>query len=413
MVYGQVFHHESNEEDLVNINVGGIRHKVERCILLRFPNTRVAQLLQCCSISAILELCDDYNPTEQEYYFDRSPQVFYCVLNFYRTGHFHALEELCVFCFIQEMEYWGLCVKDLEACCFDWLFERKYKKEKNLENVCDSSPEEISAASSDLTFEGTWCSDTRKFMWQTLEDPGYSRCAKGLAVLSIVIILTSIVAMFVHSMPEYRHITYTDFSVLACLEITCIIFFTVEFALRMFAAPRPWKFLRNPLNIIDLASFLPFYVILAFEGLNEKDRASLVNVEEVVQILQVMRAFRVLKLARHSEGVRAFGETLKDSHHEVCRLLLFIAVGIPFFSTLIYYIEKDDASSTMSSFSNCCWWAIVSLTTVGYGDVYPQTLAGRIVATFCILCGLLVVSVPISAIMDNFSKYFGKKNAKK
>lgn len=184
MVYGQIFHHQSIEEDLVNINVGGIQHKVERCVLLRFPNTRVGQLVQCCSVAAILELCDDYSPAEQEYYFDRSPQVFRYVLSFYRTGHFHALEELCVFCFTQEMEYWGICVMDLDACCLDWFLERKDEKEENAESVRDVSSGEVSVVGGDTEFEGTWCSDIRRLMWRTLEDPSYSRCSKGIAVIS-------------------------------------------------------------------------------------------------------------------------------------------------------------------------------------------------------------------------------------
>ncbi|XDV41760.1 hypothetical protein PO909_010563 [Leuciscus waleckii] len=314
-MYGQILHHQGREEDLINLNVGGIQHKVERCVLLRFPNTRVGQLIQCCSHAAILELCDDYSPTEREYYFDRSPQVFHCV-----------------------------------------------------------------------------------------------------AVVSILVILTSIVAMCIHSMPEFRHATDSEHSVLDSLEVICILFFSVEFALRVVAAPRPWRFLGNPLNIIDIASILPFYVTLAFESLDEDDgeeNQSLVNMGKVVQVLRLMRAFRVLKLARHSEGVRAFGETLKNCHSEVGLLILFITVGISFFSTFIYYTEKEDALSKLSSIPVCWWWAIISMTTVGYGDVYPQTAAGRIVATLCILCGILVVSLPITNIMNTFSKYFERNTPRR
>lgn len=415
MMYGQILHHQGREEDLINLNVGGIQHKVERCVLLRFPNTRVGQLIQCCSDAAILELCDDYSPTEREYYFDRSPQVFHCVLNFYRTGHFHALEELCVFYFSQEIEYWGICELDLEACCLDWFLERK-------QNTCGqsssgASSEDISVVNSDLwRFEGTWCSEARKLMWQTLEDPSHSKCSKGVAVVSVLVILTSIVAMCIHSMPEFRHTTGSENSVLDSLEVTCIVFFSVEFVLRVVAAPRPWRFLGNPLNMIDIASILPFYVTLAFESLDEDDgeeNQSLVNMGKVVQALRLMRAFRVLKLARHSEGVRAFGETLKNCHSEVGLLILFITVGISFFSTFMHYTEKEDALSKLSSIPVCWWWAIISMTTVGYGDVYPQTAAGRIVATLCILCGILVVSLPITNIMNTFSKYFERNTPRR
>ncbi|XP_039547874.1 potassium voltage-gated channel subfamily S member 3b isoform X2 [Pimephales promelas] len=377
MMYGQILHHQGREEDLINLNVGGIQHKVERCVLLRFPNTRVGQLIQCCSDAAILELCDDYSPAEQD----------------------------------QEIEYWGICELDLEACCLDWFLERK-------QNACGrsggASSEDISVVSSDLwRFEGTWCSETRKLMWQTLEDPSHSKCSKGVAVVSVLVILTSIVAMCIHSMPKFRHATDREHSVLDSLEVICILFFSVEFVLRVVAAPRPWSFLGSPLNMIDIASILPFYVTLAFESLDEDDgeeNQSLVNMGKMVQVLRLMRAFRVLKLARHSEGMRAFGETLKNCHSEVGLLILFINIGVSFFSTFIYYTEKEEALSKLSSIPVCWWWAIVSMTTVGYGDVYPQTVAGRIVATLCILCGLLVTSLPITVIMNTFSKYF-ERNA--
>ncbi|XP_016102424.1 potassium voltage-gated channel subfamily S member 3-like [Sinocyclocheilus grahami] len=202
MMYRQVLHHQGREEDLVNLNVGGTQHKVECCVLLRFPNTRVGQLIQCCSDAAILELCDDYSPAEQEYYFDRSPQVFHCVLNFYCTGHFHAAEELCVFCFSQEIEYWGISELDLEACCLEWFLERKDEREQTVSGWSSNaaSSGEISVVGSDLwRFEGTWCSDVRKFMCQTLEDPNHSKCCKGVAAVSVLVI----VAMCIHSMPEF------------------------------------------------------------------------------------------------------------------------------------------------------------------------------------------------------------------
>ncbi|TRY86335.1 hypothetical protein DNTS_016138 [Danionella cerebrum] len=410
MMYGQVLRPPGREEDLVKLNIGGVQHQVQRCVLLRFPNTRVAQLLQCHSHTAILELCDDYCPKKQEYYFDRSPQVFRCVLNLYRTGHFHALEDLCVFCFCQEIEYWGINELDLEACCLQWLLERK---DERVVHACgDTSSGEVSSVRTELwKTESMWFSKVRKVMWQTLEDPNHSRCSKAVAVLSVLVILTSIVAMCIHSLPEFRHLSEGERSVLDFLELVCIIFFSIEFALRIVAAPHPWGFLGNPMNMIDIISILPFYLTLVVEGLEEEgmeENQSLVNMGKVLQVLRLTRAFRVLKLARHSEGVRAFGETLMNCQSEVGLLVLFITVGISFFSTFMYYTEKDEAASRLSTIPSCWWWAIISMTTVGYGDVYPLTVAGRIVATLCILCGLLVVSLPITIIMNNFSKYFEK-----
>ncbi|KTG04012.1 hypothetical protein cypCar_00021292 [Cyprinus carpio] len=116
-----------------------------------------------------------------------------------------------------------------------------------------------------------WCSDVRKFMWQTLEDPNHSKCSKGVAAVFVLVILTSIVAMCIHSMPEFRYAPDSEHSVLDSLELICIIFFSVEFVLRVIAAPQPWRFLGNPLNMIDMASILHFYVTLAFESVDEED----------------------------------------------------------------------------------------------------------------------------------------------
>ncbi|XP_052441953.1 potassium voltage-gated channel subfamily S member 3-like [Carassius gibelio] len=151
-------------------------------------------------------------------------------------------------------------------------------------------------------------------MWQTFEDPNHSKCSKGVAAFSVLVILTSIVAMCIHSMPEFQ--VCIRQSVLGSLELICIIFFSVEFVLRVIAAPQTRMFLGNPLNMIDRASILPFYVTLAFESLDEEDGEGNQHLVNMGKVVQVLRLIRVLKLHQHSEGVRAFGETLKNCQCE-------------------------------------------------------------------------------------------------
>lgn len=428
MGYGQILHRRGNEEEQVRLNVGGVRHKVDPETLLRFPHTRLARLLLCQSEAAILELCDDYSPAEKEYYFDRNPRVFLCVLNFYRTGRIHMMEEVCVFSFSQEIEYWGIQELHLSPCCNNWYHERKdyiedrdwdVRSDDQQQPSLDSSFEELSALDKDLAkFKGAWCGEVRSYVWLRLEDPGHSRGSKIIAVASLSMVLTSIVAMCVHSMPEFQRTDDNERPiedpVLTILEEVCIACFSAEFIIRLIVAPSRRKFLGNPLNIIDVASILPFYFTLALETVDEdstEESEDLENVGKVVQVLRLMRVFRILKLARHSIGLRALGATVRHSYREVGLLLLFLSVGISIFSALVYFAEKEEKNTDLGTIPSGWWWATITMTTVGYGDTCPVTLAGKIVSTLCIICGLLVVALPITIIFNKFSKYYQRNKA--
>ncbi|KAK5852825.1 hypothetical protein PBY51_006664 [Eleginops maclovinus] len=428
MGYGQIFHRRGNEEDQVHLNVGGVRHEVDPDMLLRFPHTRLARLLHCQNEASILELCDDYSPSEKEYYFDRNPQVFLGVLNFYHTGHIHMMEEVCVFSFSQEIEYWGIQELHLSPCCSYWYHERKeyiddrdwdVRSDDQQQPSLDSSFEELSALDKDMAmFRGAWCAEVRSYVWLRLEDPGHSTGSKIIAVASLSLVLTSIVAMCVHSMPEYQQEDENDKlienPVLELIEKICIACFSTEFLIRLIVSPSRRKFLRNPLNLIDVASILPFYATLALETADEEaaeENEDLENVGKVVKVLRLMRILRILKLARHSIGLQALGATVRHSYQEVGLLLLFLSVGISIFSALIYSAERDVENTDLGTIPSGWWWATITMTTVGYGDTCPVTLAGKIVATLCIVCGLLVVALPITIIFNKFSKYYQRNKA--
>ncbi|XP_057679149.1 potassium voltage-gated channel subfamily S member 3-like [Corythoichthys intestinalis] len=428
MGYGQILHKRGYDEQQLHLNVGGIRFEVDGDMLRQFPHSRLARLLRCRSEAAILELCDDYSAADREYYFDRNPRVFLCVLNFYQTGRLHMMEDVCVFSFGQEIEYWGIQEFHLADCCSNWYHERKEyihhrdwdaRSEDGRQPSFDSSMAELSALDQDLAkFEGAWCAEFRSYIWLRLEDPGHSRASKIIAFASLSVVLTSIIAMCVHSMPDFQRVDDNDKPiedpVLAILEVICIVCFSAEFIIRLIVAPSCRKFLGNPLNIIDVASILPFYATLALEKADKagaEENEDIQNVGKVVQVLRLMRVLRILKLARHSIGLRALGATVRHSYNEVGLLLLFLSVGISIFSALIYFAEKEEEDTDLGTIPACWWWATITMTTVGFGDTCPVTLAGKIIATLCIICGLLVVALPVTIIFNKFSKYYQRNQA--
>ncbi|XP_040059554.2 delayed-rectifier potassium channel regulatory subunit KCNS2 [Gasterosteus aculeatus] len=412
---------QDSGDGLVHINVGGLKRSLCRSTLRRFPNTRLGKLLSCDSEEDILQVCDDYDVQQKEFYFDRNPGLFTYVLHFYQTGKLHIMEELCVFSFSQEIEYWGINEFFLDSCCSYRYHDRKlegsrhhtWDEDSEVSSV-DTSVDEISDLNRDmLHFQEVRHGNVRKCLWLTLENPGYSLPSKLFSLVSIGVVLASIASMCISSIPEYQ--TFDDEGKLMedpsmqALEVFCTCWFTFEVVTRLLLAPNKRKFLHHPLNIIDLVSVAPVYVTLLFDT-TVGSESQLGVLGRLVQVFRLMRIFRVLKLARHSTGLRSLGATLRYSYREVGILLLYLAVGVSVFSGIAYTAEYEEGVG-LDTIPACWWWGTVSMTTVGYGDVVPVTVAGKLAAGGCILGGTLVVSLPITIIFNKFSHFYRKQKA--
>ena len=194
------------------------------------------------------------------------------------------------------------------------------------------------------------------------------------------------------------------------LDVICTVFFTLELVLRFAFAPNKWRFIISLMNIIDLLALVPLYVTVIFQSsdlqacyLNER------FVIEIMFILRIIRMFRIFHLVKHYQALKVLVYALKASLQELLMLFIFLLIGMLVFSTMIYYAERKDATSPGDMFSTIpmgFWWSIITMTTVGYGDVYPTSTVGYIVGTACSVCGVLMVALTIPVISNNFTLFY-------
>ncbi|XP_041843678.1 potassium voltage-gated channel subfamily V member 1 [Melanotaenia boesemani] len=389
------------------INVGGIRYILSQEMLVSHPETRLGKLVSC-SRDSVLELCDDADFLENEFFFDRNSQTFEYVINFYRTGHLHVMEELCEISFLQEIQYWGINELCINSCCRERYYRRKEQKE-----TLDLQ-QEFEADNGEEDFMGAACPALRQCLWNLLEKPESSRAARTIGSLSVFFVVLSVINMVLISLDLGEDYGWEGLGIgvpvlFDVLEYVCVMWFTGELVLRFLCVRDKCRFSRNIPNVIDLLAILPFYVTLAVESLHGGS-TELENMGRVVQVLRLLRSLRMLKLGRHSTGLKSLGMTIAQCYEEVGLLLLFLGVGISIFATMVFALEHDLPATTFTSVPAAWWWATTSMTTVGYGDIRPDTMVGKVLAFLCILSGILILALPIAIINDRFSAcYFTLK----
>ncbi len=191
-------------------------------------------------------------------------------------------------------------------------------------------------------------------------------------------------------------------------ELASILVFSFEYLYRIYHAYRSGgsqgivSYVFSVFGLIDLISILPFYLnqFLTLDG-------------RFLRILRLFRLTRLFKFGRKSESLKVFTKALEAVKSELLFTLFLSILTILFSASAIYYLEYDAQPDKFSSISEAIWWATISLATVGYGDVYPITIGGKIFATLISLVGIGVVAIPTGVISASFVEQINKQKEKK
>ena len=205
-----------------------------------------------------------------------------------------------------------------------------------------------------------------------------TRAGRAFDSVVVVLILISIATFSLETLPN---LPPAIVSALDLAEIVLVALFTIEYGLRIALADDRWAFVRSFSGLIDLVAILPFYVSL---GVDLRS----------VRVLRLLRLLRVLKLARYSGAIVRFQRAVALAREELL-VFLGIAVMLIYLSAVgIYYFEREAQPEQFASVFHSLWWAVVTLTTVGYGDAFPVTLGGRMFTFAVLMAGLGIVAVP-------------------
>lgn len=201
-------------------------------------------------------------------------------------------------------------------------------------------------------------------------------------ILLLVFILASVLVVMLESVEaynaKYKHI-------FDALEWIFTIFFTIEYILRLYIVYRPIKYATSFFGIVDLLAILPSYLSIFLAG-----SESLL----VIRALRLLRVFRIFKLANFTREGQIILIALRRSFRKIFVFLIFILLLVTIFGSIMYLIEGQELDSKFDSIPRSVYWAIVTLTTVGYGDISPVTSIGQFLAAIVMMLGYAVIAVP-------------------
>ncbi|KAL0984379.1 hypothetical protein UPYG_G00140690 [Umbra pygmaea] len=379
------------------INVSGMRYETQLRTLAQFPDSLLGDPKR--------RLCY-FDPLRNELFLDRNRACFDAILYFYQSGgRLRRPANVPLDIFLDELNFYDL-GKEVMA---------RFKEDEGF----PKEEEPVLPANK-----------IQRSLWMLFEHPESSSGARIIAIISVMVIVVSILIFCLETLPDFRtdkelrekyfyryHSLEKNVSMhmlspasvfqdpFFLVETLCICWFSFELLMRFACSPSKMYFFKDVMNLIDFAAILPFFVTLITELSKDTEDAPGVSLA-IIRVIRLVRVFRIFKLSRHSKGLQILGQTLKASMRELGLLIFFLFIGVILFASAIFFAESEHKNTTFVSIPDAFWWAVVTMTTVGYGDMYPGTVWGKLVGSMCAIAGVLTISLPVPVIVSNFSYFY-------
>ncbi|RZC33041.1 potassium voltage-gated channel protein Shaker, partial [Asbolus verrucosus] len=455
---------------VVSKQVSGLRFETQLRTLNQFPDTLLGDPARRIRY---------FDPLRNEYFFDRNRPSFDAILYYYQSGgRLRRPVNVPLDVFSEEIKFYEL----------GELAINKFREDEGF-----IKEEEKPLPSHEF----------QRNVWLLFEYPESSQAARVVAIISVFVILLSIVIFCLETLPEFKH--YKVFNTTTngtkieedevpditdpffLIETICIIWFTFELSVRFLACPNKLHFFRDVMNFIDIIAIIPYFITLATVVAEEEDTLNLprapVSPQDkstnqamslaILRVIRLVRVFRIFKLSRHSKGLQILGRTLKASMRELGLLIFFLFIvdtheddaalfgllplsvagvvlfssivyfaeagaeqsffksipdafwwavvtmttvgygdmrySVVLFSSAVYFAEAGSENSFFKSIPDAFWWAVVTMTTVGYGDMTPVGVWGKIVGSLCAIAGVLTIALPVPVIVSNFNYFYHRE----
>ena len=199
----------------------------------------------------------------------------------------------------------------------------------------------------------------------------------------IALIISIVISVLIVMLDSVQSIRYIHGRLLNSMEWLVTILFTIEFILRLYCSPKPIRYIFSFFGVVDILSVLPTYIGLFLPG---------THYLTVIRILRVLRIFRILKLVQYMEESKLLIQSIRESARKIVLFICVVMTISTILGSVMYLIEGE--ANGFTSIPKSIYWAIVTLTTVGYGDISPMTDLGQAISTFIMILGYSIIVVP-------------------